>query len=85
VQSEFLFFIKVIRANLNLGDEKLDQLKREGPAEWNAERDAESHMFSEIETTGRERIEHANTRLLQGNAGRSDSMEREARGYEEGR
>jgi hypothetical protein len=42
-------------------------------------------MFSEIETTGKERIEHANTKLLQGNAGRSDSMEREARGYEEGR
>jgi hypothetical protein len=50
VQSEFLFFIKVIRAKLNRIDETLDQLKREGPAEWNAERDVASHMFSEIET-----------------------------------
>jgi hypothetical protein len=49
-QSKFLFFIKVVRAKLNRIDETLDQLKREGPAEWNAERDIASHMFSEIET-----------------------------------
>jgi hypothetical protein len=50
VQSEFLFCIEVIRAKLNRIDETLDQLKREDPAEWNAERGAASHMFSEIET-----------------------------------
>jgi competence protein ComGF len=50
VQSEFLFFIEVIRAKLNRIDETLDQLKREGPAELNAKRDVASHMFSEIET-----------------------------------
>jgi hypothetical protein len=49
VQSEFLFFIQVIRAKLNI-DETLDKLKHEDPSEWNAELDVASHMFSEIET-----------------------------------
>ncbi len=48
-KSEFLYLIEVIRVELNRIDETLDQLRREGPSEWNAERDVASHMFSEIE------------------------------------
>jgi len=40
----------VIRVELNRIDETLVQLRREGPAEWDAEREVASHMFSEIES-----------------------------------
>jgi hypothetical protein len=47
---EFLYFIEMIRVELNRIDETLNQLRREGPAGWDTERDVASPMFSEIET-----------------------------------
>ena len=44
-------------------------MKGEDLAEWDAERNVASHMFSKIKTNLKKGIEHENTRLLQGNAG----------------